>query len=61
MPLVAISDAQREPIAKANFVATVHHGIPVHLLEPTYDRGRGRRSGNARRSSRGWTRTLKKA
>ena len=39
MPLVAISNAQREPIAKANFVATVHHGIPVHLLKPTYDRG----------------------
>ena len=40
MPLVAISNAQREPIAKANFVATVHHGIPVHLLQPTYNRGR---------------------
>ena len=39
MPLVAISDAQREPIAKANFVATVHHGIPIHLLKPTYNRG----------------------
>jgi glycosyltransferase involved in cell wall biosynthesis len=39
MPLVAISNAQREPIAKANFVATVHHGIPVHLLKPSYDRG----------------------
>jgi glycosyltransferase involved in cell wall biosynthesis len=40
LPLVAISDAQREPIAKANIVATVHHGIPVHLLKPTYNRGR---------------------
>jgi glycosyltransferase involved in cell wall biosynthesis len=39
MPLVAISNAQREPIDKANFVATVHHGIPVHLLRPTYNRG----------------------
>jgi glycosyltransferase involved in cell wall biosynthesis len=36
MPLVSISNAQREPIAKANFVATVHHGIPVRLLKPTY-------------------------
>ena len=36
MPLVAISNAQRELIAKANLVATVHHGIPVHLLKPTY-------------------------
>jgi glycosyltransferase involved in cell wall biosynthesis len=40
MPLVAISNAQREPIAKANFVATVHHGIPVHLLRPNYKRGK---------------------
>src|SRR6516164_684101 len=39
MPLVTISNAQREPIAKANFVATVHHGIPVQLLKPTYNRG----------------------
>jgi hypothetical protein len=39
VPLVAISDAQREPIAKANFVATVHHGVSVHLLKPTYNRG----------------------
>ena len=39
MPLVAISNAQRKTIASANFVATVHHGIPVHLLKPTYNRG----------------------
>ena len=39
MPLVAISNAQRKMIANANFVATVHHGIPVHLLKPTYNRG----------------------
>ena len=39
MPLVAISNAQRKMIASANFVATVHHGIPVHLLKPTYNRG----------------------
>jgi glycosyltransferase involved in cell wall biosynthesis len=36
MPLVSISDAQRRPIAKANFVATVFHGIPAQLLKPTY-------------------------
>jgi glycosyltransferase involved in cell wall biosynthesis len=36
MPLVSISDAQRLPIANANFVATIHHGIPVDLHEPTY-------------------------
>jgi glycosyltransferase involved in cell wall biosynthesis len=39
MPLVSISDAQRKPIANANFVATVHHGIPVQLLRPNYKRG----------------------
>jgi glycosyltransferase involved in cell wall biosynthesis len=36
MPLVSISDAQRLPIANANFVATVHHGIPLDLHKPTY-------------------------
>jgi glycosyltransferase involved in cell wall biosynthesis len=33
---VSISEAQREPIAKANFVATIHHGIPKDLYTPTY-------------------------
>jgi hypothetical protein len=28
MPLVSISDSQRRPMPHANFVATVHHGIP---------------------------------
>jgi len=36
MPLVSISDAQREPLPHANFIATVHHGIPVDLHRPTY-------------------------
>ena len=30
MPLVSISNDQRRPIANANFVATVHHGIPTN-------------------------------
>ena len=29
VPLVSISDAQREPVAWANFVATVYHGIDM--------------------------------
>ena len=29
MPLVSISNAQREPVPNANFVATVHHGLPI--------------------------------
>jgi glycosyltransferase involved in cell wall biosynthesis len=39
MPLVSISNAQRKPIANANFAATVYHGIPLHLLKPTYKSG----------------------
>jgi glycosyltransferase involved in cell wall biosynthesis len=37
MPLVSISDSQRRPIPNANFVATVHHGIPMNLHKPTYN------------------------
>lgn len=34
VPLVSISDAQREPLPHANFVATIHHGLPLDLLTP---------------------------
>jgi glycosyltransferase involved in cell wall biosynthesis len=37
MPLVSISNDQRRPIAKANFVGTVHHGIPTNLHTPIYN------------------------
>jgi glycosyltransferase involved in cell wall biosynthesis len=37
MPLVSISNAQRRPIANANFVATVQHGIPAKLHTPIYN------------------------
>jgi glycosyltransferase involved in cell wall biosynthesis len=37
MPLVSISNDQRRPIARANFAATIPHGIPVRLHKPTYD------------------------
>ena len=36
MPLVSISHAQRQPIATANFVGTVHHGLPTDLYEPSF-------------------------
>ena len=36
MPLASISNAQRAPIRSANFVATVYHGVPLHLHEPTF-------------------------
>jgi glycosyltransferase involved in cell wall biosynthesis len=32
MPLVSISNDQRRPIADANYVATVYHGMPLDLL-----------------------------
>jgi glycosyltransferase involved in cell wall biosynthesis len=34
MPLVSISNAQRRPVANANFVATVYHGLPADLHKP---------------------------
>ncbi len=37
MPLVSISNAQRAPIADANIVKTIYHGLPVDLYSPTYD------------------------
>jgi len=37
MPLVSISDGQRAPIQSANFVATVHHGVPVDLYQPRFN------------------------
>jgi glycosyltransferase involved in cell wall biosynthesis len=39
MPLVSISNDQRKPIPHANFVATVHHGIPVDLHRPSFRQG----------------------
>jgi glycosyltransferase involved in cell wall biosynthesis len=32
MPLVSISDAQRDPIPSGNFAGTVYHGLPTDLL-----------------------------
>lgn len=37
MPLVSISNAQRKPIPKANFAATVYHGLPTSHCMPIYD------------------------
>jgi glycosyltransferase involved in cell wall biosynthesis len=36
MPLVSISNSQRQPLPHANFVATVYHGIPGELLAPEF-------------------------
>lgn len=32
LPLVSISDAQRKPLSWANWIGTVHHGLPPQLL-----------------------------
>jgi len=32
MPVVSISAAQRRPLPQANWMATVHHGLPAQLL-----------------------------
>ena len=34
MPVVSISDSQRTPLPHANYVRTVYHGLPKHLLVP---------------------------
>ena len=38
-PLVSVSDAQREPLSWANWMATVHHGLPPALYKPRDGRG----------------------
>jgi len=39
MPLASVSRDQRKPLAHANFVATVHHGIPADLHRPSLAQG----------------------
>jgi len=39
MPLVSISNDQRKPLPHANFVATIHHGIPPDLYRPRFEQG----------------------
>jgi len=39
VPVVSISDSQREPLPQANYVATVHHGLPERLLSPGFGSG----------------------
>jgi glycosyltransferase involved in cell wall biosynthesis len=36
MPLISISDAQRALLPHANFVTTIHHGLPQNLHEASY-------------------------
>jgi glycosyltransferase involved in cell wall biosynthesis len=34
IPVISISNAQRRPLPQANWVRTVHHGLPENLLKP---------------------------
>jgi len=40
MSLVSISNDQRKPLPHANFVATIHHGIPADLHRASFEHGR---------------------
>jgi glycosyltransferase involved in cell wall biosynthesis len=33
VPVVSISDSQREPVPHANYVSTIYHGLPKNLLK----------------------------
>jgi glycosyltransferase involved in cell wall biosynthesis len=39
MPLMSASSDQRNPLPHANFVATIHHGIPTDLRRPSFEQG----------------------
>jgi glycosyltransferase involved in cell wall biosynthesis len=39
VPVISISDAQREPLPEANYLRTIHHGIPARLLTPGFGQG----------------------
>ena len=39
MPLISISNDQRKPLPHANFVATVQHGLPADLHQPSFEQG----------------------
>jgi len=34
IPLISISNAQRRPVPQANWICTIHHGLPEKLLMP---------------------------
>lgn len=34
VPVISISNAQRRPVPRANWVRTIHHGLPENLLTP---------------------------
>ncbi len=38
-PFVSISNSQRAPLAAANWLGTVYHGLPPQSLQPSFERG----------------------
>jgi glycosyltransferase involved in cell wall biosynthesis len=34
VPVISISDSQRKPLPRANFISTIYHGLPEDLLVP---------------------------
>ncbi|MFO1112171.1 MAG: glycosyltransferase family 4 protein [Bradyrhizobium sp.] len=34
VPVISISNAQRRPVPQANWLRTIHHGLPANLLTP---------------------------
>ncbi|MES0035508.1 glycosyltransferase family 4 protein [Mesorhizobium sp. M0046] len=36
-PMISISRSQRTGLAKANWLATIHHGLPINIYEPTFE------------------------
>lgn len=41
LPVVSISDAQREPLPMAGWLGTVHHGLPTDTLRISEEAGQG--------------------
>ena len=39
VPVVSISQAQREPLPQAGYIATIQHGIPERMLLPSFGAG----------------------
>ncbi len=41
VPMVSISNSQREPVPRLNWAGTVYHGMPKNLLNPVANGGQG--------------------
>lgn len=40
-PMISISRSQRARFASANWLATIHHGLPIDIYEPDFEAGSG--------------------